>query len=186
MPTATKIKRYDWVPSDTDKEGAFHVEIQVTFADLTIETFPNDGFHELEVVKDLGPSPATFTESASDIPGVSLPQTLTTTYAVVGDWIDLETFEDVRFLLEFTPSDATSIEVRMEVDGKGGTTGYAKYDPDGTSQDTSITPADLATTSNRFEMRRNAKAVGRGRLLAKKTGGAGTATVDVAKFILHK
>jgi hypothetical protein len=47
--------RYDWAAGDTDKAAVYQVEVQITFGDTTIETFPNGSHHRLEVVKDLGP-----------------------------------------------------------------------------------------------------------------------------------
>lgn len=47
--------RYDWVAGDTKKAAVYQVEVQVTFLDGTIETFPNGSHHRLEVLKDLGP-----------------------------------------------------------------------------------------------------------------------------------
>ncbi len=47
--------RYDWVAGDTDRAAVYQVEVQVTFSDATIETFPNGSTHRLEVLKDLGP-----------------------------------------------------------------------------------------------------------------------------------
>ena len=38
----TGVVKYDWVTGDTDTVGTYYVEFQVTYADLTIETFPND------------------------------------------------------------------------------------------------------------------------------------------------
>jgi len=46
---------YAWAAGDTDKAAVYQVEIQVTFSDSTIETFPNTAHHRLEVLKDLGP-----------------------------------------------------------------------------------------------------------------------------------
>ncbi len=45
--------RYDWVAGDTDRAAVYQVEVQVTFSDTTIETFPNGSHHRLEVIKDL-------------------------------------------------------------------------------------------------------------------------------------
>ena len=46
---------YAWAAGDTDIPGGYDVEIQITFSDSTIETFPNGDYHKLTVVKDLGP-----------------------------------------------------------------------------------------------------------------------------------
>lgn len=45
--------RYDWVAADTDTLGVFLAEVQVTFGDGTVSTFPNDSDHEVEVVPEV-------------------------------------------------------------------------------------------------------------------------------------
>ena len=42
VDAANGVVKYDWVTGDTDTVGTYYVEFQVTYADLTIETFPND------------------------------------------------------------------------------------------------------------------------------------------------
>ena len=37
------IVKYDWTASDTDTVGTYYVEFEVTRADSSIETFPNNG-----------------------------------------------------------------------------------------------------------------------------------------------
>ena len=37
----TGVVKYEWVTGDTDTVGTYYVEFQVTYADSTIETFPN-------------------------------------------------------------------------------------------------------------------------------------------------
>lgn len=39
--------RYSWDASDTDEAGRFRAEFVVEYPDETIETFPNDGFHDI-------------------------------------------------------------------------------------------------------------------------------------------
>jgi hypothetical protein len=39
---------------DTDQDGLFNAEFEVTFPDNRIETFPNDGFISINIIKDLG------------------------------------------------------------------------------------------------------------------------------------
>lgn len=47
---------YAWATGDTDTAAKYQVEVEVTFADSTIRTFPSDGHHDLHVVKDLNDS----------------------------------------------------------------------------------------------------------------------------------
>lgn len=35
------VVRYNWQPSDTDEAGTYYAEFEVTYSDLSIETFPN-------------------------------------------------------------------------------------------------------------------------------------------------
>jgi hypothetical protein len=42
VDAANGIVKYDWVTGDTDTVDTYYVEFQVTYADLTVETFPND------------------------------------------------------------------------------------------------------------------------------------------------
>jgi hypothetical protein len=44
---------YEWQPTDLDTVGLYDVEFEITWADLGVETVPNDGYLELEVVDDL-------------------------------------------------------------------------------------------------------------------------------------
>jgi hypothetical protein len=37
------IVKYDWSSSDTDTVGTYYVEFEVTKADSSVETFPNNG-----------------------------------------------------------------------------------------------------------------------------------------------
>jgi hypothetical protein len=37
------IVQYDWQAGDTDTSGTYYVEFQVTYADASVETFPNSG-----------------------------------------------------------------------------------------------------------------------------------------------
>jgi hypothetical protein len=45
--------RYDWVAADTAAVGSYEAEIEVTYADGSIETFPNDGFIRVEITDDI-------------------------------------------------------------------------------------------------------------------------------------
>lgn len=47
------IVQYDWVLGDTDTVGAYYVEFQVTYADASVETFPNNGNKIVSVVREL-------------------------------------------------------------------------------------------------------------------------------------
>lgn len=47
--------RYPWAVGDTDRCGEYDLEVQVTFADAVIETYPNNAYHKLTILKDLGP-----------------------------------------------------------------------------------------------------------------------------------
>ncbi|MEO1108247.1 MAG: hypothetical protein AAFX90_10025 [Pseudomonadota bacterium] len=47
------ILTYDWDLVDTDTADIFEAEFEVTYADTKKETFPNDGYLQIEVVADL-------------------------------------------------------------------------------------------------------------------------------------
>ena len=49
----TGAVRYDWAAGDTDTEGAFVAEFEVTYASGAIETFPNSEQLRIDVVADL-------------------------------------------------------------------------------------------------------------------------------------
>lgn len=49
----TPTIQYDWVSADTDTAGTYYAEFEVTYADSTIETFPNDGYITIEIRKDI-------------------------------------------------------------------------------------------------------------------------------------
>lgn len=44
---------YDPVAADTDESGEFRGEVEVTYADSTIETFPNRGHIRITITDDL-------------------------------------------------------------------------------------------------------------------------------------
>ena len=50
---ANGIVQYDWVSGDTDTVGTYYVEFEVTYADASVETFPNNGNRVVSVVKEL-------------------------------------------------------------------------------------------------------------------------------------
>lgn len=45
--------QYPWVASDTDTAGTYYGEVEVTYADNTVETFPNNGYFTVIVKEDL-------------------------------------------------------------------------------------------------------------------------------------
>lgn len=45
--------RYDWQVGDTDTVGSYYVEFEVTYADNSVETFPNNGNKTVSVVREL-------------------------------------------------------------------------------------------------------------------------------------
>ena len=47
------VVQYDWQTGDTDTVGTYYVEFEVTYADASIETFPNTGSLVVSVVREL-------------------------------------------------------------------------------------------------------------------------------------
>ena len=47
------VVQYDWQAVDTDTVGTYYVEFEVTYADTSIETFPNNGNRVVSVVREL-------------------------------------------------------------------------------------------------------------------------------------
>ena len=47
------LVRYDWQAADTATIGSYQAEFEVTYADGAIETFPNDGYVRVEIIKDI-------------------------------------------------------------------------------------------------------------------------------------
>lgn len=47
------IVSYTWVAGDTDTPGDYNVEIEVTWGDGGIQTFPNASYGAVQVVEDL-------------------------------------------------------------------------------------------------------------------------------------
>lgn len=45
--------RYAWLPADVDTPGLHRAEFEVTFGDGTVETFPNDGWLDVEILAEL-------------------------------------------------------------------------------------------------------------------------------------
>ena len=51
-PAAGTVQ-YDWDAADTDTIGSYQAEFEVTYVDGTIETFPNDGYVRVEIIRDI-------------------------------------------------------------------------------------------------------------------------------------
>lgn len=51
--TGTPTIRYDWDAADTDTQGVYRGEFEVTYADGSIETFPNQGFITIQIERDV-------------------------------------------------------------------------------------------------------------------------------------
>ena len=47
------LVRYDWQAADTATIGSYQAEFEVTYADTTVETFPNDGYIRVEIISDI-------------------------------------------------------------------------------------------------------------------------------------
>jgi uncharacterized protein YfaS (alpha-2-macroglobulin family) len=47
------VVQYDWQSGDTDTQGSYYVEFEVTYSDGSIETFPNKGNLSVVVTKEL-------------------------------------------------------------------------------------------------------------------------------------
>lgn len=46
--------RYSWAAADTAVAGIFDAEVEITFADTTIQTFPSSGNHRVVISDDVG------------------------------------------------------------------------------------------------------------------------------------
>lgn len=44
---------YSWQQGDTDTAGTYYGEIEVTYGDATVETFPNNGYFTIIIKEDL-------------------------------------------------------------------------------------------------------------------------------------
>ncbi len=47
------IVEYSWQAGDTDTAGTYYGEIEVTYGDATVETFPNNGYFTIIIKEDL-------------------------------------------------------------------------------------------------------------------------------------
>jgi len=47
------VVQYNWQAGDTDTVGTYYVEFEVTYADASVETFPNNGSKAIKVVREL-------------------------------------------------------------------------------------------------------------------------------------
>jgi len=50
---ASGVVRYDWDAADTITSGTFIAEFEVTYADSTVETFPNLNYIKVQITKEL-------------------------------------------------------------------------------------------------------------------------------------
>jgi len=46
--------KYQWQVGDTDTTGVYEAEFEVTYADSTVETFPNKGYIKVKIEDDIG------------------------------------------------------------------------------------------------------------------------------------
>lgn len=53
VTAASGIVQYDWQAGDTDTVGQHLGEFEVTFADSTVETFPNDGYIRVIIARQI-------------------------------------------------------------------------------------------------------------------------------------
>ena len=47
------IVRYVWDAADTAIIGSYQAEFEVTYADASVETFPNNGYIRVEIIDDI-------------------------------------------------------------------------------------------------------------------------------------
>jgi hypothetical protein len=45
--------KYEWQSDDTDEWGEYYAEWEVEYSDGTVETFPNDGYIQIEILETL-------------------------------------------------------------------------------------------------------------------------------------
>lgn len=51
--TGAPAVQYAWIAGDTDTAGTYDAEFRVTYADGSIETFPNNGFIRVQIGEDI-------------------------------------------------------------------------------------------------------------------------------------
>jgi hypothetical protein len=51
--SALGIVKYQWTSGDTSTMGVCYGEFQVTYADNTVETFPNDGYIKIKITQEI-------------------------------------------------------------------------------------------------------------------------------------
>ena len=54
VDAANGVVKYVWQPSDTATAGLYHAEFKVTFADGTIERYPDDGDFPVTIAPQVG------------------------------------------------------------------------------------------------------------------------------------
>lgn len=53
VTAASGIVRYNWLAADTATVGTYQAEFEVTYADASIETFPNGGYIDVQIIDDI-------------------------------------------------------------------------------------------------------------------------------------
>ena len=53
IATGTPTIRYDWPAGDTDAAGIYDAEFEVTYSDLSVETFPNASNITIVITEDI-------------------------------------------------------------------------------------------------------------------------------------
>jgi Rib/alpha/Esp surface antigen-like repeat protein len=53
IDAAEGVVKYDWLPEDTAVPGRYEAEVEVTYTDGSVETFPNGGYEIITIVDDV-------------------------------------------------------------------------------------------------------------------------------------
>jgi len=53
IDAANGLVRYDWVSDDTDTSGPYWCEVEVSFLNGDVETFPNNSYERIDIKDDL-------------------------------------------------------------------------------------------------------------------------------------